>query len=538
MSISALGPLFLRVLAAAIPATFGLSALRLLRAGSRPPAGRGASLRTAMSSTSAALVLALLVAAGGVLLPQSDSSLVRIDVVTSVMLTLVCSIAAVIVRYSRTYLAGEPGQDRYARALLATLAAVTVVVIANDLLVIVLAWMATSLALHQLLAFYDDRPQALVVAHKKFLLSRLADACLLAAVGLVGLGAGSLHLDVVYAWARSEGPLSPSLQLAAGLLVAGVSLKSAQLPFHGWLIQVMEAPTPVSALLHAGVVNIGGFVMIRLAPLMAEAPIAQTLLVVVGTITAVVAALVMTTRVSIKVSLAWSTCAQMGLMLAQCGLGAWHLALLHLVAHSLYKAHAFLSAGTTVDVWRIRALAPHRGPLTLGRVLVASVLVIGVVAAAYGVARHIERSDSPDGTLAPLAVLFGLSLLPLVARDLGGGSSAARAGAGAVMRSVAVTALYFAWHGVFGHFVARPQGAMPERWLIVLAGFVVLFAVQLVLELRPQGRLACVLQPRLFAGLYLDEIFTRMTFRLWPPRLRPRLSPRAALRVGATLEGR
>jgi NAD(P)H-quinone oxidoreductase subunit 5 len=118
------------------------------------------------------------------------------------------------------------------------------------------------------------------------------------------------------------------------LLVASAALKCAQLPFHGWLIQVMEAPTPVSALLHAGVVNIGGFLMIRLAPLMTQSEIAQTLLVICGCTTAVIAALVMTTRVSIKVALAWSTCAQMGFMLLECGLGAYPLALLHIVAHS------------------------------------------------------------------------------------------------------------------------------------------------------------------------------------------------------------
>src|SRR5690349_16746348 len=127
------------------------------------------------------------------------------------------------------------------------------------------------------------------------------------------------------------------------------------------MLQVMEAPTPVSALLHAGVVNIGGFVMIRLAPLMAHATLAQNILVGVGLFSTIIASLVMATRAAIKSVLAWSTIGQMGFMLVQCGLGAWHLALMHLLAHSCYKAHSFLSSGSIVRQWRAAHLvhSPH-----------------------------------------------------------------------------------------------------------------------------------------------------------------------------------
>ncbi len=137
------------------------------------------------------------------------------------------------------------------------------------------------------------------------------------------------------------------------LLAFAAILKTAQLPLHGWLIQVMEAPTPVSALLHAGVVNMGGFVLLRVAELIGLVPSAQWLLVIVGSLTAVLAGMVMLTRISIKVRLAWSTCAQMGFMLMEIGLGLYELALLHLVAHSLYKAYAFLSSGEAVERARL-----------------------------------------------------------------------------------------------------------------------------------------------------------------------------------------
>ena len=140
-------------------------------------------------------------------------------------------------------------------------------------------------------------------------------------------------------------PVPLSIHIAALLLAISAIIKCAQLPLHGWLIQVMEAPTPVSALLHAGVVNLGGFMLIRLASVIYTTQAAQALLVVMGCLTAVVGSLVMSTGISIKVHLAWSTCAQMGFMLVECGLGLYALAFLHLLAHSLYKAHSWVQAG-------------------------------------------------------------------------------------------------------------------------------------------------------------------------------------------------
>ncbi len=125
-------------------------------------------------------------------------------------------------------------------------------------------------------------------------------------------------------------------------------LKTATLPLHGWLTEVMEAPTPVSALLHAGIINAGGVLLLRFADPVQASPGAMAALVMVGGLTALFGAVVMLTQSAVKTALAWSTVAQMGFMILQCGLGLWALALLHIVAHSLYKAHAFLSSGGAV----------------------------------------------------------------------------------------------------------------------------------------------------------------------------------------------
>ncbi len=440
----------------------------------------------------------------------------QLDVVSSAMLVLVSTLVLVVVRYSRTYLAGENELDRYTRSLLLTVAAVTVLVLSNHLALLMAAWFATSVCLHQLLTFYRARRQALIVAHKKFLLSRLADACFISSLVLVGTETGSLRIDVVNAFAQTRGSLPPSLHLATVLLVFGVLLKSAQLPFHGWMQQVMEAPTPVSALLHAGVVNIGGFVMIRLAPLMAHASVAQSILVGVGLVTSIVASLVMTTRVSYKVVLAWSTIGQMGFMLVQCGLGAWHLALMHVLAHSVYKGHSFLSSGTVVESWRKSSLVqPSR--LTLKHVALGAAAAFFVGVAPF-YALVVVVSEHPSASLGPLAIALGLSFAPMLGRALAAGKHAF---ALATLFTVGAGASYFGWHAIFDE-VAPAISVVPVdpiKWLIVLGGLFVLFVAQTVLQISPEGRFAHWLQPHLLSGLYIDDWFTRVTFRLWPPRL-------------------
>lgn len=440
----------------------------------------------------------------------------RSDALGALMLVLVSFIGWVIVGYSQPYLHGEHGQARYIRGLMLTLAAVTLQVMTNNLMVLALAWISTSLALHGLLTFFNTRPQALVAAHKKFIASRAADVCLIAAIVLIGQQLGTLEIDQAIAAAKSLPELTVQLQTAALLFAASALLKCAQLPVHGWLIQVMEAPTPVSALLHAGVVNLGGFLLIRLGSLVGDVPAAQALLVVVGSTTAVVAALVMMTRISIKVSLAWSTCAQMGFMMMQCGLGLYDLALLHLLAHSLYKAHAFLGAGGAVEQNKLQQMTPPPPPLSAIQWL-AGALIGMVLVAAAALAWGFSPAHAP--ALWAVGAILSLALAPLVARPLREGSSWQRLTGPTVGFGVALA--YFGLHAVFGRWLGLDSnGGAPSLALIawVLGCFGLLFVVQGTVRARPHGALARGLYPWLFAGLYFDELFTRLTFWVWPAR--------------------
>jgi NAD(P)H-quinone oxidoreductase subunit 5 len=518
-------------LLAAVPLIYVLAALAAGVPARTPRTGwRLARWGSALACVGALLSLAWLLVAGPALVRAPELFAVgsagavhaslRSDALGCTMLLLVSFIGWVIVGYSQSYLDGERGQPRYLRALMLTLAAVSLLVLTNNLLVLAAAWIATSLALHVLLTFFEQRPQALIAAHKKFLASRVADLCLLGGIALLGSHLGTLEIDRAVAAVQALAQTPAALQAAALLIATSALLKCAQLPVHGWLIQVMEAPTPVSALLHAGIVNLGGFLLIRLGPVVADVPAAQTLLVVVGSVTAVLAALVMTTRISIKVALAWSTCAQMGFMMMECGLGLHDLALLHLVAHSLYKAHAFLGAGTAVENNRLQQLTPRAPRLGLGSWLLGAALglaLVGCAALAWGLVPAQSPAQSP--ALWVMAGILSLALAPLLAGQVVRGGGTWRWGG--LLVAFAVALAYFGLHRLGSRWLGLATvGAPPAPALVawVLACFGLLFVVQAVVRAFPNGVLARRFYPWLFAGLYLDELFTRLTFRVWPAR--------------------
>jgi NAD(P)H-quinone oxidoreductase subunit 5 len=413
--------------------------------------------------------------------------------------------------FSARYLQGEPGQPRYVAALGGVLAAVHLLLLADHWLVLIIAWAAVGLALRHLLCFYTDRPFALLAAHKKHVADRAADVLLIAAAALAWseVGSGSLpelwrHLDA--------GSPSFALQASAICLALAVVLRTAMLPVHGWLIQVMEAPTPVSALLHAGVINLGGFVLIRFAPLLEAAPAARWLLVGAGLVTALLAGLVMLTRISIKVRLAWSTVAQMGFMVMECGLGLYSLALLHLIGHSLYKAHAFLAASGAVEAARLRAMrgtvAPSVTSLLAAPVL-SALLVTGLVTARAAVE---PGAAWPWWWNAVLALAWApLLWLPSVRRpDAPGAVRELLTGA------CMVAALVLA--AQVGHAVPLGVSDAPHAsaGLVALAGMALLYLCLALMQARATA--LSTWRRWSYAGFYVDEYVTRAALRLWPAR--------------------
>lgn len=279
---------------------------------------------------------------------QFQASLIYFDGVSTLMFWMVSFIGWVICRYSIRYLDGDASQGRYFCWTGFTLGAVSMMVVSGHLLLFFSAWVLTSVGLHQLLLHNPTRPVARRCAWTKLITMRLSDAALGIAFIVLYREFGTAQFSDLFIAAKGVATASIDLQFASFLLVMAAVIKSAQVPFHTWLPQTLDTPTPVSALMHAGIVNAGGYLIIRTSPIVSTTPWTLAVLAIIGTVTTCYAAVVMLTQTSVKKSLAYSTIAQMGFMMLQCGLGAFSAALLHILVHSMYKAHAFLGSGTVI----------------------------------------------------------------------------------------------------------------------------------------------------------------------------------------------
>ena len=498
----------------------GVALLAVFEPGIRP---RGV-LRAARAATASAFLVALVIA--GLVSwygPETSPNFgfrgiclsVRLDALSAVSLLLVSFVGVIVVQFSRNYLDGDARQGMFTGGLCLTLAAVCLLVLSGNLFQLVVGWIATSLALHRLLVFYRGRHAAVIAARKKFVTARVGDICLIAAAIALSNAFGTSDIATLLARARTLDPVAvPSGVVSATILIAVAALlKSAQFPSHGWLTEVMETPTPVSALLHAGIINAGGFLVIRFADVMLLAPWSLHLLALVGGFTALFGSVVMLTQPSVKVSLAWSTVAQMGFMLLECGLGAFAIAVLHIVAHSLYKAHAFLSSGSVVDIARtawLPDLKPGPGPAEASCALVIALAAYGSIGAPFGL-----FAREPFAVLALGAILImGLTLL--IAQSFRGGArfSVACRSIGAVCGA---TCAYFVLQSGATWLMSPTLPAIPAQdgfGIAIIALAVVSFGAVTVLQLlvpfwadTPIGRTARV---HLANGLYANCVFNRM----------------------------
>ncbi len=489
-------------------------------AATRPDSRPGLLPRWAEGAAIAALGLAM--AGVGQLLIHGASTLsfgsgagllaFRLDAVSATMTLLVSFVGWVVVRYARTYLDGEAREGAFHGFLLATLAVVLVLVQAGSLGVLVLAFLAVGLGLRQLLLFYPERAEARRAAAKFSLVWGAGDAALILAAGLFWVAFGTT--DVVALGAAAQTGLPLAAKVAVALVVLAAALKTATFPLHGWLTEVMEAPTPVSALLHAGIINAGGFLLIRMAEVVQASPGAMAAMVMLGGLTALFGAAVMLTQSAVKTALAWSTVAQMGFMLLQCGLGLWPLALLHIVAHSLYKAHAFLSSGTAVRaVAAIRRPGPVAAP-GLGAVVKAfamALVLYGAVAVGFEV---LAGPKSAQGLALGAILIFGVAYL--VAQGLADAAPKALTQRTA-LASLAAAVAYFSFQLVAGALWGASLPAPPapdalEWGLIVLAilSFGLVAVAQALFPLWAHHPASAALRVHLANGLYLNALLDRL----------------------------
>ncbi|WP_369600823.1 NADH-quinone oxidoreductase subunit L [Hahella sp. SMD15-11] len=514
-------PTQLTLMLALAPALImAIAALRTLAS----PAHRKTSWDPLIRLSVTALVFTLLQAlliSGGLFQVPVGNGWVRITPVSPLITVLVQILGTVIAFNSRTSLADEPRQRRYISGLAWVLTAVHLLLIADHWVLFIGSWAMVGLALNILLCFYPERPFALLAAHKKQIADWMADILLVSAAILAWQASGSGSLSGLMDHVATRG-MTPALQVCAVLVVLAAVLRTALLPVHGWLIQVMEAPTPVSALMHAGVVNLSAAVLVRFAPLLEASEPARLLLTGSGLLTAVLAGMVLLTRISIKVRLAWSTCAQMGFMLLEIGLGLYTLAILHLIGHSLYKAHAFLSASSAVRQTQYTHLRGTISPRPV-TYLLAPALSIPIVLAI---------SLLPGFPLWPWwwSVALGFNWAPLLWVDRHQPWQVAwPVLAGRTLLTTGLAALAWIFHAPLAVIEDQPDHASG---MFAAAGLACLYGILAGIHLSPHRlegwRRAC------YAGFYLDEYFTRFALRIWPRRWVPDAATAPFVRFGET----
>jgi NADH-quinone oxidoreductase subunit L len=274
---------------------------------------------------------------------------VYVDQLTAVMLLLAHTVAFLVQVYSLGYMAGDRRYPSYAALVSIFTGAMTLVVTADDLWVLLVGWELMGACSYFLIAHHWELREARAGAVKAFLMTRTADLGLLFAIIVLGLRFDTYRISTIMGEIAAGGFGRDELWLPAMLITAAVIGKSAQFPLHTWLPDAMPGPTPISALIHAAtMVAAGVFLVARTFPLYLSAPAALTTLALVAALTMVISAVYALFTHDLKRVLAWSTVSQLAYMFGALAVGAYAAGVLHLLAHGAFKALLFLAAGAIV----------------------------------------------------------------------------------------------------------------------------------------------------------------------------------------------
>ena len=320
-----------------------------------------------------------------------------VDRLAAVMMVVVTLLGTLLYRFSTRYLQQDPGQSRFHTLLSLAVASLLLMVSSSDLVTLLVCWQLLTWLLALLTHNYSHGPTA-QSSFRIFVTLRLGDVAFLAGVALAYELYGTVQFAELFPRAAADqtvfdlGVTSLRGSSAVLLLIfVGAMCKSAQFPFHRWLPDSLYAPTPVSALLHAGIINAGGFLLARLAPLYVISTPTLHLVFWVGLVTLIVGTAMMLVQNDIKKALVYSTVGQMGFMIMECGLGAFALAVFHLMAHGLFKATLFLNSGDVIRQARAKpkkptdpSSAPRRlGPAWPLGFLASLALPLGILVAVH-----------------------------------------------------------------------------------------------------------------------------------------------------------
>jgi NADH-quinone oxidoreductase subunit L len=271
------------------------------------------------------------------------------DQLAALFVLLITGVGGIIHVYSVGYMAHDPRRRRFFAYLNLFVAAMLILVLADNYLLLFLGWEGVGLASYLLIGFWQHKPSAAVAAKKAFVVNRVGDVGMALGIMLLFATFGSVTIAPISAVADQA---SSGVMTALGLLfLLAACGKSAQVPLQSWLLDAMEGPTPVSALIHAAtMVTAGVYLVVRSNFIYDAAPVAQTAVVVVGAVTLLWGAIIGCAKDDIKKALAGSTMSQIGYMMLAAGLGpvGYAFAIFHLLTHGFFKANMFLGAGSVM----------------------------------------------------------------------------------------------------------------------------------------------------------------------------------------------
>ena len=305
----------------------------------------------------------------------------RLDPLSLTFVLLITGVGSLIHIYSTGYMGHDPGRRRFFAQLNLFVAAMLVLVLGNNFVMLYLGWEGVGLASYLLIGFYQDRPSAATAAKKAFIMNRVGDVGLALAIFLLWTNLGTVQYSEVF---ERAGQLSPATLVAiAVLLLLGACGKSGQFPLQSWLPDAMEGPTPVSALIHAAtMVTAGVYLIARTHPLYDLTETGRLVVTLVGVITLLLGAIIGCAYDDIKKVLAYSTVSQIGYMILAVGLGpaGYALGILHLLTHGFFKAGLFLGAGSVMHAMNDNVDMRHYGGLFKHMKITSITFLLGYLA--------------------------------------------------------------------------------------------------------------------------------------------------------------
>ncbi len=370
----------------------------------RPFIGRHAAIGGSIAFMLVCAVAGVLAQLGGVQAPLHLATWISVggftpdwtlrqDELSLAMVTMVSVVSMLIHVYSIGYMAHDKTAPRFFAYMSLFTFAMLMLVTANNLLQLFFGWEGVGLVSYLLINYWYDRPAANAAAIKAFIVNRIGDLAFAVGIALIYVVFGTISFDGIFAAVAAHagnsytlfGTAFPVLEVIATLLFIGAMGKSAQLLLHTWLPDAMEGPTPISALIHAAtMVAAGVFMIVRMSPLMDAAPGTLELITVVGASTAFFAGTVGCVQNDIKRIIAYSTCSQLGYMFLAVGVGAYPVAMFHLIDHAFFKALLFLAAGSVIhamsDEQDIRLMGgiARKLPVTWLMMLIGSLALAGI----------------------------------------------------------------------------------------------------------------------------------------------------------------